>query len=233
MTTPSKAGRRQGPPRSDSGSESESNGPRRPAGPANLVGIFLRAARDFWGESFFLMAFNVITSISLIPGFLLLTYAVASRQVLLAGAGGAALLAWPFTTFGLFHAAAEVVNGEPVHFRTFFAGGRRRLGLAYRWGGLNLAVLALLAVNTFFYVDPEAPLYGTGLGSFLGAFFLLAHPGPVVVVGAVSLILFVAGFAILPLGLLLAFSLVAILACRTAAELSDVRHHRSSRKAKR
>lgn len=229
------------------------------------MGIFLRSARDFWRESFFLMVFNIITSLAVMPGFLLLTYAVTSRQLVLVGAGGLLLLAWPFSTFGLFHTAAQVVDGGSIHFRTFFSGGRHRLGLAYRWGAVNMAVLGVLTVNAFFYVDPDAPFHGTWMGSFLGAFFMLAafvwtagqacflailatgdlsslragwrvmtpmiisRPGTVVAVAAVSGVLFAAGFAILPLGLLLAFALIAVLACRMAADLADLHPKSASR----
>jgi hypothetical protein len=120
------------------------------------------------------MAFNFLFAVTTIPGVLLLLYALLTRQIVLAMVGAAALAVWPFSTFGLFHAASQVVMREPIHLRTFFAGGRRRLGLAYRWGALNLVVFGILAVNALFYLDPQAPLYGSWLGSFLGAFFLLA-----------------------------------------------------------
>ncbi|MBM2842451.1 MAG: hypothetical protein HW404_288 [Anaerolineales bacterium] len=174
MRRKSEAGRRREPPRSVSGSglPSESQGER--AWRPNLIGILLRAARDLWNESFFLMAFNFLFAVSALPGFLVLSYAVTSRQIVLAGIGLMTLLAWPFTTFGLFHAAARAVARDPLHLRTFVEGGRRRLGLAYRWGGLNVVVLGVLVVNAFFYLDPQAPLFGTWLGSFLAAFFLMA-----------------------------------------------------------
>ena len=174
MRRRSEAGRQREPPRSISGSgpclEARTERPWRP----NLIGILVRAARDLWNESFFLMAFNFLFAVSAFPGFLLLSYALASRQIVLVGIGLVALLAWPFTTFGLFHAAARAVARDALHLRTFVEGGRRRLGLAYRWGGLNVVVLGILVVNAYFYLDPQAPLFGTWLGSFLGAFFLLA-----------------------------------------------------------
>ena len=120
------------------------------------------------------MAFNFLFAASTVPGFLLLLYALTSRQILLAGIGLAALFAWPFTTFGLVHAASRAVAREAVHLNTFFEGGRRRLGLAYRWGALNVVVIGVLVVNAYFYLDPQAPLFGTWLASFLGAFFLMA-----------------------------------------------------------
>jgi hypothetical protein len=119
------------------------------------------------------MVCNALYAVTTIPGILLLLYALLSRQVALAAVGVLAMAAWPFTSFGLYHAAGQAVAREPIHLSTFLAGGRRRLGLAYRWGALNLAVVGVLSVNAFFYLDPQAPLYGSWLGSFLGAFFLL------------------------------------------------------------
>jgi hypothetical protein len=120
------------------------------------------------------MLFNFIFAVSALPGFLLLSYAVSSRQLLLGALGLLALAAWPFTTFGLFHAAAGAVARDPIHLRTFFVGGRRHLALAYRWGALNVGVMGVLAVNAFFYLDPAAPLFGSWTASFLGALFLMA-----------------------------------------------------------
>ena len=174
MRRRSEAGRQREPPRSISGSGPRSEAQRERPWRPSLIGILVRAARDLWNESFFLMAFNFLFAVSALPGFLVLSYALTSRQIVLVGIGLVALLAWPFTTFGLFHAAARAVARDTVHLRTFVEGGRRRLGLAYRWGGLNVAVLGILVVNAFFYLDPQAPLFGTWLGSFLAAFFLMA-----------------------------------------------------------
>jgi hypothetical protein len=204
------------------------------------------------------MAFNALYAVTTIPGVLLLLYALLSRQVALAAVGILALFAWPFTSLGLYHAAGQAVRREPIHLSTFFAGGRRRLGLAYRWGALNLIVVAVLSVNAFFYLDPQAPLYGSWLGSFLGAFFLLScllwiggqacflgvleiqdtgslraawrslrlaigrAPGVVLGTALLSVLFFVAGIVVLPLGMLLAFACAAVLSCRMAADLRRV-----------
>jgi len=119
------------------------------------------------------MIFNFLFTAASIPGFLLLSYAVRNRDLLVGLFGMAALALWPLATFGLFSAAAEAVARRTIHFRTFFRGARRALGLAYRWGLMNLAVLVVLVSNVSFYLDPRAPLFGTGYASFLGALFLL------------------------------------------------------------
>ncbi len=221
-----------------------------------FLGILLRAARDIWNESFFLMIFNFFFAAVSIPGFLLVSYAARNREGVVAVLGLATLALWPMATFGLFSAAAEVVARRTLHVGTFFRGARKSLGLAYRWGLMNLAVLVLLMVNVSFYLDPRAPLYGTGYASFLGALFLLLtvlwfisqtfllaaipvlelvslrqgwralpplavkHPLQLLGLGLICSGLFVAGLAILPLGILLAYACVAVLACHAVADWS-------------
>jgi hypothetical protein len=172
MRRRNEAGRRPTPPRSISTSGVPS--PPVDAWRPTVVGILLRASRDLWHESCLLMIFNFIFAVSALPGFLLLSYAFSIRQLGLGALGLLALAAWPFTTFGLFYAAARAVSGAPIHFRTFIDGGRTRIGLAYRWGVLSLVVMGVLVVNAFFYLDSQAPLFGTWIASFLGALFLLA-----------------------------------------------------------
>jgi len=94
MRRRSEAGRQREPPRSISGSglPSESQGER--AWRPNLIGILLRASRDLWNESFFLMAFNFLFAVSVLPGFLVLSYALTSRQIVLVGIGIAAPALW-------------------------------------------------------------------------------------------------------------------------------------------
>ena len=222
-----------------------------------FLGILLRAAQDIWNESFFLMIFNFLFTAASIPGFLLLSYAVRNRDLLVGIGGLAAVAFWPFATFGLFSAAAEAVARRTIDFRTFFRGARRALGLAYRWGLMNLAVLAVLISNVSFYLDPRAPLFGTASASFLGALFslllvlwlisqafllaampvlqpsslreawkalgplVLKHPLELLGLGLICCALLAAGVAVLPLGILLAFSSAAVLACRAVTDLSS------------
>jgi hypothetical protein len=138
-----------------------------------MIRIFVLAARDLWAESFLLMVFNLIWALTSLPGFALLAYGAVGRDLLSLGLGVAALALWPLSTFGLFHAAAQSAQRSPVHLRTMLDGARRAPGLAYRWGASGLAVSGLLAANLAFYLNPQAPLAGTGWASFLGAVFLL------------------------------------------------------------
>ncbi len=232
-----------------------------------MIGILRRAVKDIWNESFFLMIFNFLFAAASIPGFLLVSYAAGNRDLLVAVVGLAMLALWPFATFGLFSAAAEVVARHALHLGTFFQGGRKTLGLAVRWGLMNLAVLVLLMVNVVFYLDPRAPLYGTGYASFLGALFLLLtvlwfisqsfllaaipvlelgslrqgwralaplaveHPLELLSLGLICGGLFIAGLAILPLGILLAYASASVLACRAVSELSNSKpSHRTAGK---
>jgi len=138
-----------------------------------MIRILVLAARDLWEESFLLMVFNLIWALTSLPGFALLAYGAVGRDLLLLGLGVAALALWPLSTFGLFHAAAQAAQRSPVHLRTMLDGARRAPGLTYRWATLALAVAGLLAGNLSFYLNPQAPLAGTGWASFLGALFFL------------------------------------------------------------
>jgi hypothetical protein len=138
-----------------------------------MIRILVLAARDLWEESFLLMVFNLIWALTSLPGLALLGYGASGRDLLVLVLGVAALALWPLSTFGLFHAAAQAGHRSPVHLRTMLDGARRTPGLAFRWGALGLAVSGLLAANLAFYMNPQAPLAGTWLASFLGAVFFL------------------------------------------------------------
>lgn len=231
-----------------------------------MIRILVLAAGDFWAESFLLMVFNLICSLSSLPGFALIGYGAASRDLMVLALGIVALGLWPLATFGLFHAATLAAMRRPVHLRTMLDGARSSARLAYRWGVTTFAMAALLATNVAYYLDPQAPPAGTTMASFLAGVFLLllllwlvgctflagwiatgqadslhaawrclamqclAHPAQTLLLGLVALLLLALGVIVIPAGLLLAFALVASLACRavltwggTAAPPSVVR----------
>ncbi len=118
-----------------------------------------------WDESFYLVIFNVLTVIIVAGGpILLMTGLTGSIGALLLAAP--LLLAMPLAIFGLFWLTYQISEGKAVKFSTYFGGAKDLLQPAYVWGGINLGVGFLLAINIVFYRGQ-----GTNWGIYAAAFF--------------------------------------------------------------
>lgn len=62
----------------------------------------------------------------------------------------------PPATFGLYHVAYNMFNGEATGIRGMIEGGRRHFGKAWIWGIINVLVLVTVYVNIIFYGSIEA-----------------------------------------------------------------------------
>jgi uncharacterized membrane protein YesL len=81
------------------------------------------------------------------------------------------LVTAPPAAAGLYFAVRQLANQQPADWRTFFEGFREHFWLSWRWGLLNLIVLAGLAANLWFYGLVEAEW---GLWAQAGFMALLA-----------------------------------------------------------
>lgn len=83
---------------------------------------------DIWDELFNLIVFNVVTLI-----------------------GTILIIPWPFVTFGLFEMTYDISQGKGIKFTTFFTRAAQVWKQAYVWGGINLGVIIIVAINLNFY----------------------------------------------------------------------------------
>ncbi len=87
-----------------------------------------KAALDTWDELLYLVLLNIIWCV-----------------------GTLLVIPWPLVTFGLFFTVHDITEGKSVKIRTFIGHARRTWKEAYIWGGVNVAVLAVLGANLAFY----------------------------------------------------------------------------------
>lgn len=92
-----------------------------------------KAGLDLWEELLLLALFNIIWCL-----------------------GTVLIVPWPAVTFGLFYTVRDVGEGKAIKFTTFFEHVRRTWKPAYLWGGVNLAVWLLVALNLRFYASIAA-----------------------------------------------------------------------------
>lgn len=62
----------------------------------------------------------------------------------------------PPATFGVYHVAYHLINGQSLGVRGLIEGGRKYFGKSWLWGALNLAVIIILAINIQFYGNVKA-----------------------------------------------------------------------------
>ncbi len=137
-----------------------------------LWSIIRNAFADLREELFLLALANMLWVVGAVPGIALLSYGMALLSLPLLALGLVALLPFPLVTFGLFHLIYAVSQRDAVGWKTFFNSAWEQKNSAYRWGGLNVAAMALLLANVRFYADPAAPLGRTPTGAALSAIFV-------------------------------------------------------------
>ena len=71
--------------------------------------------------------------------------------VLLWTVAQATIVLGPPATFGLYHVAHALINGESIGWRGLIEGGKRYFGVSWLWAALNWLALILIYVNTTFY----------------------------------------------------------------------------------
>lgn len=86
--------------------------------------------------------------------------------------GTVLLITAPPAMAAMCYAAHQLARQEPVTWRTFFEGFRKHFWLGWRWGLINVLVIALLISNGQFYSQFDTNWSGWIRGAFLGLFLL-------------------------------------------------------------
>ena len=117
--------------------------------------IIKETAIYFWEELFYLVIFNLIAVISLLPGLMVILNSLAADPPIDPIAFiPMTVLMWsllPFTLFGLSWTGYQITEGNAIKFSTFFSGGWQLIKQAYLWWFINAVVIYLFLVNVRFY----------------------------------------------------------------------------------
>ena len=119
--------------------------------------VIKKSATDVWDELLYMIVFNVVWLVGIMPGFIVIVSGATASFLPLVIIG--VLVFWiplPFATFGLFGIAKDIGDGKGIKFGNFFSHARRMWKPAYIWGGINLVVFVVLWINLNFYGSIEA-----------------------------------------------------------------------------
>lgn len=107
----------------------------------NMRELLVKALKDYWDEMFNLMLCNIIWLLA---------------QLL--------IVTGPPATIALFHVAHRVAHGHFARVSDMMTGFRQNLLTGWKWGGLNLIVVAVLGYGILFYGSADFPQpYGLAL----------------------------------------------------------------------
>ena len=80
----------------------------------------------------------------------------------------------PAAAAGMYYTMRQLANGESVEWKMYFTGVRRYLWAGYRWFGVNLLVVGLLAFYAWFFSTTRADWGKTISGIPIGLLILWA-----------------------------------------------------------
>jgi hypothetical protein len=124
----------------------------------------------FWEELFYLLIYNIIVLLTLVPGAIFISISVEGEVSPLFYVPVAVILlsAFPYALFGLFGTVDKIADGKAIKISTFFAEGRQLLKQAFIWWVINVVVVIILITNIVFYVNLETPWSGYVTFFFVG-----------------------------------------------------------------
>lgn len=115
-----------------------------------IPSIYRRSLKEIWEDLWTMLVVNslwIIANLLIIPG--------------------------PPATIALYAYANRIVHGEVTDHRDFWHAFKRAWGVGWRWGAVNLVVVALLAVN--YYLVSNA--LDVNMGSFLQGLYIAVGLG--------------------------------------------------------
>jgi uncharacterized membrane protein YesL len=97
--------------------------------------IFWQAVKDVWEELFMLALMNLVTALLLIP-----------------------VVTFPPALAGLWSVSNIAAQGKSIEWSDYFGAFKRYFGKAWALAGINILVIATLALNIWFYQAGRPPL---------------------------------------------------------------------------
>ena len=124
----------------------------------------------FWEELFYLLIYNIIVLLTLVPGAIFISISIQGQVSPLFYVPVAVILlsAFPYAIFGLFGTIDQIADGKAIKISTFFSEGRKLLKQAYIWWLVNVVVIIILLTNIIFYVNLETQWSGYVTFFFVG-----------------------------------------------------------------